>query len=112
MRYKGDREYSKINSLINYKANLEARRGNNFVYETDELIHELTKKGYKKYSFENENIGDGRYTHYLQKAKDVVAKLRADGNYARIICGTNRLRHTEYSIYYKKRVNKSKAKVK
>ena len=51
MRYKGDTEYSKVNGIINYKANLEARRGHNYAYYTDELHNDLMQKGYTIYNF-------------------------------------------------------------
>lgn len=96
MRYKGDREFSRKNAAKAYKAMLEANRGHNYQYYTDELGNYLDQKGYMEYR-ENER----EFSEH--KAKEIVSTLRSTGHFARIICFGNKLRIKEFHIYYKLR---------
>jgi hypothetical protein len=88
--------------IAQYNARKEANRGHSYAYMDNALYHELESKGYKEYIFDN---GD-RVNQSEYMAKKVVDELRADGNYARIICVQNKVRTRQYSIYYKKRSGK------
>lgn len=80
-----------------YKLAKEARRGVSFPYINDKKHLDLVGSGYKEYVFESGNI----YTHSVLSAKEVVTTLRADGFFARIYCRSNKVRYTEYEVWYK-----------
>jgi len=81
---------------MQYRAQIEAKRGNNFPYLTDELGHKLRRLGYVKFELSD--------PHYLGTAKSAVNDLREAGNYARIVCIANRLRIKTYAVYYRPRM--------
>ena len=91
---------------MQYKAMLDARRGHNYQYYSDDLGKKLFKSGYNIYDFQ---IEEGRkYSERFAtsseiEALEIVEKLRKNGNYARIIVGysKNVQRIKMFSIIYK-----------
>ena len=91
-----------------YKRMLEGRRGNNFEYWT-ERHDALLENGWDVYCFSEistrqwSNVFTKTSTSSVLRAKEVVEKLRADGNFARIVCGfdKNVQRQKMHSVIYK-----------
>lgn len=81
----------------NYKLRLEAKRGHNHSYMTDELYSQLENKGYKVWKFEIQYPTESQ----VNEKRD---EFRKKGYYARIICSATRLRIRQYELYYKGRV--------
>jgi len=102
-RQKMNREQLLKWDSMQYKARLEAARGNSFQYHSDELEKELERKGYLWHDF-NGRL-DREATQSITAAKEVVATLRASGHYARIICGLCKdIQGNRYfSVTYKKK---------
>lgn len=80
---------------------LEERRGFNFEY-WNEKHDKMLDNGWDLYVFENSKL-DKLTTSSRQYAKEIVEKLRSEGNFARIICGyeKNIQRIRMYSIIFK-----------
>lgn len=90
-----------------YKLSLEARRGHNYAYHSEELEKTLLNKGYQWHIFDNKmDLSlDNRCTYSELKAKEVVDDYRSTGHYARIICGMekNVQRIKTFSVIFKKK---------
>lgn len=82
---------------IQYQARLNANRGHNYQYLTDELQAELEAKGYKRHY----PLGNTTLTENI--ANSLTKGFRDTGHYARIVCVPNRLRIKTYIVYYKKK---------
>lgn len=92
----------------NYKKRLEANKGSNYEYwnnKHDELLKKgwelalITKTATRQWS----KIFKEDATSSEQHAKRIVDQLRADGNFARIVCGyeKNMQRVKMYSVIFK-----------
>lgn len=86
-----------------YKAMLAARRGHNYSYMTPALEKHLERLGYRIAVLGSNGVTSYHETRSDAEAKEVVERLRREGNYARIICHATRLRIREYSVYYRKK---------
>jgi hypothetical protein len=73
-----------------YRLATEARRGHSFEYWNDDKHEEMLKNGWSLYQFSDRKLGDWYQTISEESAKEVVEKLRSEGNYARIVCGYNK----------------------
>ena len=82
-----------------YRRNLDAKRGSNYEYWNAEKHGKLLENGYQIYRFTSDQDSTGSES----LAKEVVAKLRSEGNFARIICGyeQNQQKEKRYSIIYR-----------
>lgn len=78
-----------------YKRRLEENRGKNFEYWNEKHeqmllngwdLFEITKKPSRQWG----NVFISYSTSSLYHAKEIVDKLRADGFFARIVCGYNK----------------------
>lgn len=90
----------------NYKKRLEANKGSNYEYWSDKH-EELLKNGWKLFYLIDESARlSGYSTPSEDHAKELVASLRRERNYARIVCGydKNRLRIKMYSIIFKNKI--------
>lgn len=84
----------------NYKKRLDANRGSNYEYWCDK--HDtLLDNGWERFSFLGK--GSALDTCSESEAKDKVTELRLSGNFARIVCITNRLRIKTFSVIFKPR---------
>lgn len=87
---------------MQYKARLQANKGHNYQYFTNELYYELQSKGYKSAIFDGEDN---------TRDENIAIRVRNDyrdaGNYARIVCITNKIRIRTYIVYYKPKKGKS-----
>jgi len=79
-----------------------ANKGHNYQYWNDEKHQKMLDNGYDLYKF------DEKYGYAISSelhAKEIVDRLRSEGNYVRIICGyektVQRIKH--YSILFKKK---------
>ena len=86
-----------------YKRKKEANIGYNFPYFNKEKWEGLEKKGYQMYIFKDAWKNNKEATVSVLEAKDVVEKLRKQGNYARIICGYIKTKQQvkHYTVIYK-----------
>lgn len=86
-----------------YRRAMEARRGHSFEYWNDDKHEEMLKNGWSLYQFSSKPMTEWFSTISEKSAKEVVAKLRSEGNYARIVCGynKNRQRTKMHSVIYK-----------
>jgi hypothetical protein len=82
-----------------YERMKEANKGHNFEYYNQEKHGKLLSSGYKFYKFKGTEVA----TSAEGIAKDIVTKLREEGNYARIICGyeQNVQRIKMFSVIFK-----------
>lgn len=87
--------------IQSYKAKLEANKGHNYQYWSENIEKELTNKGYSWFEFDKCEYAIPSEL----KAKEIVEQLRKDGYYARIIAGYEQnIQHTKmFSITYKKK---------
>ena len=84
----------------NYKKRLEANKGSNYEY-WNEKHDKLIENGWEMVNFRDLDQCFEHYTRYENRAKEKVIELRNSGNYARIVCVTNRLRVRTYSVIFK-----------
>jgi len=87
-----------------YKAKLEAQRGSNYKYFNQEEWDKLEAKGYEMYRFPATRFfSEEDATTSELEAKEVVDKLKSEGNYARIICGyiQTRQRVKHFTVIFK-----------
>jgi hypothetical protein len=84
----------------NYKKRLEANKGSNYEYWS-EKHDKMLANGWSQFDFRDLDQCFELHTRYEDGAKEKVIELRNNGNYARIICVTNRLRIRTYSIIFK-----------
>lgn len=82
-----------------YKRRLEANRGHNHSYMTDELYEHLNKVGYCEYVFDGDK--SKRETISELQAIEVRDRLRLDGYFARIISSANKIRMRSYQVWFK-----------
>lgn len=86
-----------------YQRKKEANKGSNYTYFNQEKWNELEENGYEMYLFKDVWKNNIEGTTSELEAKDIVQKLRKEGNYARIICGyiqtKQRVKH--YTVIYK-----------
>ncbi len=87
---------------MQYRARLEARRGSQRNYLSEEKRDQLISNGYKYYIFENGK----KETNFAFHAKDMVMKLRESGHYARVVVDSSpNIKGTQtYCILYKQRI--------
>lgn len=91
---------------MQYQANLEARRGHNFPYWSDDKHDKLLQSGWQFYQFPTERkgrISESISTHSELSAVETKKQLIADGYLARIFCGydKNIQRIKTFSILFK-----------
>ena len=92
----------------NYKKSLESKRGHNYQYWS-EKHNDLLENGWSLFEFTNESSRQWNFifkrfsTSSEYHAKKHLEQLRADNNFARIICGydKNPQKVKMYSIIYK-----------
>lgn len=84
----------------NYRKRLEANKGSNYEYWTEKHDNMLDS-GWDLVSFRDLSQTFEQHTRYETKAKEKVKELREKGNFARIVCVTNRLRVKTYSVIFK-----------
>ena len=71
-----------------YKNKLECNRGYNFKYFNQKEWDKLEANGYQMWLFGDKRSDyKSEATTSVIEAKELVEKLRGEGNYARIICG-------------------------
>jgi hypothetical protein len=81
---------------------LEERKGHNYQYYSDQIRKYMSEKNYSFYEYHG-GKGHVYCTQIESDAKNIVNRLRNEGNYARIICGYEKdtQRNKYYSIIYK-----------
>jgi hypothetical protein len=84
----------------NYKKRLEANKGSNYEYWTDKH-DKMLENGWEQFNFKSKCGYIDFSTTYEDDAKEKVIELRSQGNYARIVCVTNRIRIKTYHIIFK-----------
>ena len=100
--------------IENYKKRLEAKKGSNYEYwneKHDKMLQNgwnlflITEQPTRQWS----KIFSRHYTSSENHAKKFVEKLRAENNYARIVCGysKNRQRIKMYSVIFKQKNEKT-----
>jgi hypothetical protein len=86
-----------------YQRKKEANKGYNFPYFNQEKWDELEKNGYEMYYFKDAWKNNTEGTTSVDEAKEVVERLRNEGNYARIICGyiQTKQHQKHFTVIYK-----------
>lgn len=86
-----------------YHRKKEANKGSNYAYFNQEEWDRLEIKGYEMFIFKDAWKNDTEATPSELEAKEIVEKLRKDGNYARIICGYIQTKQhvKHYTVIYK-----------
>lgn len=97
--------------IENYSKRLQANKGSNYEYWNEVRHGKLLIDGYALHQFSDKasiqwsvRIKE-HSTSSENMAKQVVERLRAEGNYARIVCGysKNKQRIKMFSVIYKKK---------
>ncbi len=99
-------------SLYTYELMKINNKGHNYEYWNEEKHGKMLKNGYELYKFTNSFNKVEFYSYSEINAKEIVNKLREEGNYARIVCGysQNVQRMKTFSILYKKKKYKVEIK--
>ena len=86
-----------------YRLAMEARRGHSFEYWNDDKHGKMLENGWSLHQFSDKKFVEWYGTISEESAKEVVDKLRSEGNYARIVCGynKNRQRIKMHSVIFK-----------
>lgn len=89
-------------AAFQYRRRKEELRGHNYAYGFDALYSKLDASGYKIHQFDRYD----RATSSESEAKKLVEEYRSNGNYARIICTTNKVRMRAYQVIFKHKKQK------
>lgn len=102
-----DKQRSKFIALI-YKRKKEANKGYNFPYFNQVTWNRLEADGYAMHTFVDHFKNNVYATNSVIEAKEVIVKLRSEGNYARIICGyiKDRQANKYFTVIYKPKKTK------
>lgn len=86
-----------------YEQAKKAKRGHNYQYWSDKHV-EMLENGWELYVFSHK-VGEKHATRSEISAKEIVEKLRNEGNYARIVAGYSKNRQgvKMFTIIYKKK---------